>query len=227
MQHYSFEPSKARFKAFPSQSNLLRNTSLPALSKVAAANNMNNPLLPPREPGTTAALFESLTLESRTACSSPTPRANPRSGTSFDIEDAKKVLKVADNDQAQPLPITPPDTLQGKPSYADQVKKSQTAEKPICVEAKSEDNVFQPGSVPTGKQHPRLIQYRNPQQVQHPTTLASTQQINQSPALDHSSDPVITPESKPPPRADRINDPITPENAQGVFPPEACVFVAK
>lgn len=29
------------------------------------------------------------------------------------------------------------------------------------------------------------------------------------------------------PRLDRMNSPITPANAQGVLPPEACVFVAK
>jgi hypothetical protein len=29
------------------------------------------------------------------------------------------------------------------------------------------------------------------------------------------------------PRADRLNDPVTPANAQGLFPPSACVFVAK
>ena len=33
--------------------------------------------------------------------------------------------------------------------------------------------------------------------------------------------------SKPTPRSDRLSDPITPQNAQGVLPPEACVFVAK
>lgn len=29
------------------------------------------------------------------------------------------------------------------------------------------------------------------------------------------------------PRVDRLYDPVTPDTAQGVYPPEACVFVAK
>lgn len=36
-----------------------------------------------------------------------------------------------------------------------------------------------------------------------------------------------SPNTKITPRSDRLTDPITPQNAQGVLPPEACVFVAK
>lgn len=43
----------------------------------------------------------------------------------------------------------------------------------------------------------------------------------------HSTNLAITNAAKPAPRADRINDPITPANAQGVLPPAACIFVAK
>lgn len=36
-----------------------------------------------------------------------------------------------------------------------------------------------------------------------------------------------SPSAKITPRSDRLSGPITPQNAQGVLPPEALVFVAK
>lgn len=49
----------------------------------------------------------------------------------------------------------------------------------------------------------------------------------QSPAASRELVGYTSPNTKPTPRSDRLTDPITPQNAQGVLPPEACVFVAK
>lgn len=49
----------------------------------------------------------------------------------------------------------------------------------------------------------------------------------QSTGMRHELVEYTSPNSKPTPRSDRLSDPITPQNAQGVLPPEACVFVAK
>lgn len=72
----------------------------------------------------------------------------------------------------------------------------------MYLESKAEDDVFGGAKLPADLQ-PRAS-----------TTIPEV--------VSHAS-----PNTKITPRSDRLLDPITPQNAQGVLPPQALVFVAK
>jgi len=101
--------------------------------------------------------------------------------------------------------LTPPaDASASDPFLSTQVSLRNTSrDRDIQFESKAEDDVFVGGAKsPADKEAQSAI-------VSH--ELRGHTSLN----------------SKPTPRADRLSDQITPQNAQGVLPPEACVFVAK
>lgn len=98
--------------------------------------------------------------------------------------------------------LTPPvDAMNADPFSARVYERDPNLNSNMYLESKDEDDVFGGGA-------------RLPE-TGHDKTLSTGQEL------------VVSPASKITPRADRLTEQITPHTAQGVLPPEACVFVAK
>lgn len=146
--------------------------------------------------------LENLHLDTRTATSSP--GEYHKTGKRNQLCTSGQKLRYIDT---RVLMMTPPaDAPASEPHVtARSLQRNQSQESNILVESRKEDDVFRDDRSETVK----------PTTTDLPTTASAG-------ATQYTS-----PTNKPAPRADRLREPVTPNNAQGVHPPEACVFVAK
>ncbi|KAK5079729.1 hypothetical protein LTR70_008344 [Exophiala xenobiotica] len=143
--------------------------------------------------------FENLNLDSRTATSTPASRAK------------------TDSSLSRTSLLTPPaDASLADPFLSSQAfKRPANTDRNMHLESRADDDVF----IGAAKA-----------QVDAEAQVDAKAQVDnnaQSPATSREVVGYTSPNTKPTPRSDRLTDPITPQNAQGVLPPEACIFVAK
>ncbi|KAK5074848.1 hypothetical protein LTR51_003247 [Lithohypha guttulata] len=143
--------------------------------------------------------LENLNLESRTAASTPAPRHKLGNTTLLLV--FFEITNSCSAGSSRSSLLTPPVDANSD-SFPDiqHAKNNGGKDRTIYLESKSDDDVFGGGA-----------------KLQSDTSDRSTAAVPED---------TISPTTKITPRSDRLTEPITPENAQGLLPHEACVFVA-
>ncbi|KAK5099868.1 hypothetical protein LTS08_005583 [Lithohypha guttulata] len=144
--------------------------------------------------------LENLNLESRTAASTPAPR-HKLGNTTLLLVFFETTNSCPAGSSRSSLLTPPVDANSDSFPDIQHAKNNGGKDRTIYLESKSDDDVFGGGA-----------------KLQSDTSDRSTAAVPED---------TISPTTKITPRSDRLTEPITPENAQGLLPHEACVFVAK